>query len=49
MRGDQGRPVIVLPAVGARSSELAKRPLMEIDRDGMYAIVASNGGESVPT
>ncbi|QFZ72029.1 nitroreductase family deazaflavin-dependent oxidoreductase [Streptomyces fagopyri] len=49
MRGDQGRPVIVLPAVGARSSELPKRPLMEIDRDGVCAVVASNGGESVPT
>ena len=40
----QGRPVIVLTSVGARSGKLRKIPLMRVEHDGTYAVVASLGG-----
>ncbi|MFI5491562.1 nitroreductase family deazaflavin-dependent oxidoreductase [Actinoplanes sp. NPDC051859] len=40
----QGRPVIVLTSVGAKSGKLRKTPLMRVEHDGEYAVVASLGG-----
>jgi deazaflavin-dependent oxidoreductase (nitroreductase family) len=40
----RGRPVIVLTSVGARSGKLRKTPLMRVEHDGEYAVVASLGG-----
>ena len=40
----QGRPVIVLTSVGARSGKLRKTALMRVEHGGVYAVVASLGG-----
>jgi deazaflavin-dependent oxidoreductase (nitroreductase family) len=40
----RGRPIIVLTSVGAKSGKLRKTPLMRIEHDGEYAVVASQGG-----
>ena len=40
----QGRPIIVLTSVGARSGLLRKTPLMRVEHDGQYAVVGSLGG-----
>lgn len=39
-----GRPVILLTTVGAKSGKLRKTPLMRVEHDGDYAVVASLGG-----
>ena len=39
-----GMPVILLTTVGAKSGKLRKTPLMRVEHDGQYAIVASLGG-----
>lgn len=39
-----GRPVILLTTIGARSGKLRKTPLMRIEHNGEYAIVASLAG-----
>jgi deazaflavin-dependent oxidoreductase (nitroreductase family) len=39
-----GRPVIVLTFKGAKSGKLRKTPLMRIEHNGTYAVVASKGG-----
>jgi deazaflavin-dependent oxidoreductase (nitroreductase family) len=39
-----GRPVIVLTSVGAKSGSLRKTALMRVEHDGEYAVVASKGG-----
>jgi deazaflavin-dependent oxidoreductase (nitroreductase family) len=41
---NQGRPVILLTSVGAKSGKLRKSPLMRVEHDGRYAVVASLGG-----
>jgi deazaflavin-dependent oxidoreductase (nitroreductase family) len=41
---NQGHPVIVLTTVGAKSGKLRKTPLMRVEHDGEYAVVASLGG-----
>jgi len=41
---NQGRPVIVLTSVGAKTGKLRKTPLMRVEHDGEYAVVASRGG-----
>jgi deazaflavin-dependent oxidoreductase (nitroreductase family) len=41
---NQGKPVIVLTSVGARTGKLRKTPLMRVEHDGEYAVVASLGG-----
>ena len=41
---NQGRPVIVLTTVGAKSGKIRKTPLMRVEHDGEYAVVASLGG-----
>lgn len=40
----QGRPVVLLTTRGAKSGKLRKSPLMRVEHDGEYAIVASMGG-----
>lgn len=40
----QGKPVIVLTSVGARTGKLRKTALMRVEHDGVYAVVASKGG-----
>ncbi len=40
----KGRPVIVLTSVGAKTGKLRKTPLMRVEHDGTYAVVASLGG-----
>jgi F420H(2)-dependent quinone reductase len=41
---NQGHRVIVLTTVGAKSGKLRKTPLMRVEHDGEYAVVASLGG-----
>ncbi len=40
----QGRPVVLVTTRGARSGKLRKVPLMRVEHEGRYAIVASLGG-----
>lgn len=40
----RGRPVIVLTSVGAKTGKLRKTPLMRVEHEGTYAVVASLGG-----
>jgi len=39
-----GRPVIILTTVGAKTGKIRKTPLMRVEHDGRYAVVASLGG-----
>ncbi|MFE6821483.1 nitroreductase family deazaflavin-dependent oxidoreductase [Streptomyces sp. NPDC057690] len=41
---DTGLPVILLTTRGAKSGKLRKTPLMRVEHDGRYALVASQGG-----
>ena len=40
----RGMPVVVLTSVGAKTGKLRKTPLMRVEHDGRYAVVASLGG-----
>lgn len=40
----RGMPIILLTSVGAKSGKLRKTPLMRVEHDGEYAVVASLGG-----
>ncbi|NEE02244.1 nitroreductase family deazaflavin-dependent oxidoreductase [Phytoactinopolyspora halotolerans] len=40
----QGRPIILLTSVGAKTGKLRKTPLMRVEHEGEYAVVASLGG-----
>lgn len=40
----KGKPVILLTTVGAKSGKLRKTPLMRVEHNGEYAVVASLGG-----
>ncbi|MFF3065364.1 nitroreductase family deazaflavin-dependent oxidoreductase [Oerskovia sp. NPDC057915] len=40
----RGMPVVVLWTLGAKSGKIRKTPLMRVEHDGMYAVVASLGG-----
>jgi deazaflavin-dependent oxidoreductase (nitroreductase family) len=40
----RGRPIIVLTSIGAKTGKLRKTPLMRVEHDGEYAVVASQGG-----
>ncbi len=37
-------PVVILTSVGANSGKLRKTPLMRVEHEGRYALVASKGG-----
>jgi F420H(2)-dependent quinone reductase len=41
---DTGLPVVVVTSLGARSGKLRKTPLMRVEHEGSYALVASQGG-----
>ncbi|MBF6467535.1 nitroreductase family deazaflavin-dependent oxidoreductase [Nocardia beijingensis] len=40
----QGKPIILLTTKGAKSGKLRKTPLMRVEHNGEYAVVASLGG-----
>lgn len=40
----RGRPVVILTCLGAKTGALRKVPLMRVEHDGHYALVASMGG-----
>src|SRR6201984_3352073 len=39
-----GKPVIILTSVGAKTGKIRKTPLMRVEHDGQYVVVASLGG-----
>ena len=41
---DTGLPVIVVTTRGRRTGKIRKFPLMRVEHDGAYALVASKGG-----
>jgi deazaflavin-dependent oxidoreductase (nitroreductase family) len=41
---DTGLPVIVVTTKGAKTGKIRKTPLMRVEHDGEYALVASMGG-----
>ena len=41
---DTGLPVVIVTSLGARSGKIRKTPLMRVEHDGRYALVASKGG-----
>jgi deazaflavin-dependent oxidoreductase (nitroreductase family) len=41
---DTGLPVVVVTSLGARSGKIRKTPLMRVEHEGAYALVASQGG-----
>jgi deazaflavin-dependent oxidoreductase (nitroreductase family) len=41
---DTGMPVIIVTSRGNKSGKLRKTPLMRVEHDGEYALVASKGG-----
>ena len=40
----RGMPVILLTTIGAKTGKIRKTPLMRVEHDGEYAVVASLGG-----
>ena len=40
----KGKPIILLTTIGAKTGKLRKTPLMRVEHDGQYAVVASLGG-----
>ncbi|MGV0792260.1 nitroreductase family deazaflavin-dependent oxidoreductase [Mycolicibacterium sp. XJ1819] len=40
----KGKPIVLLTTVGAKTGKLRKTPLMRVEHDGEYAVVASLGG-----
>ena len=40
----RGKPVIIVTSTGAKSGKVRKTPLMRVEHDGDYAVVASLGG-----
>lgn len=41
---DTGMPIIVVTTVGNKTGKLRKNPVMRVEHDGAYALVASKGG-----
>src|SRR5438876_4751184 len=41
---DTGLPVVIVTNVGASSGKVRKTPVMRVEHDGRYAMVASQGG-----
>jgi F420H(2)-dependent quinone reductase len=39
-----GKPVIILTTIGAKTGKVRKTPLMRVEHDGNYAVVASKAG-----
>ena len=42
---DTGLPVVILTMRGHRSGKVRKAPVMRVEHEGQYAIVASKGGD----
>jgi F420H(2)-dependent quinone reductase len=40
----KGKPLILLTTIGARTGKIRRTPLMRVEHEGEYAIVASLGG-----
>ena len=40
----KGKPVILLTTIGAKTGKVRKTPLMRVEHEGDYAVVASLGG-----
>jgi F420H(2)-dependent quinone reductase len=40
----RGVPVVVVTSIGAKSGKVRKNPVMRVEHDGSYALVASKGG-----
>ncbi|MGW5051586.1 nitroreductase family deazaflavin-dependent oxidoreductase [Actinokineospora sp. NPDC004072] len=40
----RGMPVVIVTNRGAKSGKLRKTPLMRVEHEGVYAVVASKGG-----
>ncbi|MFC7617208.1 nitroreductase family deazaflavin-dependent oxidoreductase [Actinokineospora soli] len=40
----RGKPVVLLTTRGAKSGKIRKTPLMRVEHEGRYAVVASLGG-----
>jgi F420H(2)-dependent quinone reductase len=40
----QGRPIVLITSVGAKTGKLRKTPLMRVEHDGEYVAVGSLGG-----
>ena len=41
---DTGLPVVILTTLGAKSGKIRKTPVMRVEHEGRYAVVASLGG-----
>ena len=41
---DSGLPVVIVTTRGNKSGKIRKTPLMRVEHDGQYALVASKGG-----
>ena len=41
---DTGMPVVIVTSLGAASGKVRKTPVMRVEHDGSYAVVASQGG-----
>jgi deazaflavin-dependent oxidoreductase (nitroreductase family) len=42
---NRGVPIVVVTSVGAKSRKLRKNPVMRVEHDGEYAVIASMGGQ----
>ena len=41
---DTGLPVVIVTNIGVKSGKVRKTPVMRVEHDGSYAMVASQGG-----
>ncbi|HEX6520356.1 MAG TPA: nitroreductase family deazaflavin-dependent oxidoreductase [Streptosporangiaceae bacterium] len=41
---DTGLPVVIVASLGARSGKVRKNPVMRVEHDSRYAVIASKGG-----
>ncbi|GAB6984382.1 nitroreductase family deazaflavin-dependent oxidoreductase [Nocardioides pyridinolyticus] len=44
LQGKPEWPIVVITSKGAKSGKLRKNPVMRVEKDGVYAAVASKGG-----
>jgi len=44
LQGHPEWPIVVVTSKGAKSGKLRKNPVMKVEKDGVYAVVASKGG-----
>jgi len=46
LQGRSDWPIVVITSKGAKSGRLRKNPVMRVEKDGVYAAVASKGGDA---